>query len=444
MISIKRDTLIILQIFILIIIGFLIKDRLTSVKENFILKKKKKKKKKKSSTPVNTLSVKKVAKPTIPTKSITTSKTSQKQEISDRLRLFLQRLRQKQPTIKRQNTNNSLSNTHNTKISEKNNTLQKLSNNVELAKKNPNNKTVLFLEASNEISDIFSKDINIDEQLKAKDEKGNNKFLEKQYIVIENEGEYTKKDLEELYSNYIDKRIKSIVLKSGNSAILYEGEKFDKFRPSYVLNKSSELVDKDWFNKTSSFKITNSPFRKLEQEARLNNQIFLFDDENYTGQIVKISIPNRELKYPRLLKESIEIKSIIIPEDRNIELVFNDNPTFKYEKNNPSILTDKVDYDGKIVKDDKGKTIQIGRLVTRYQIKALDPNLDVSTPFKILRDNDIELDKIKNRLHSVILEKKKQNENINEQEKIRMDSMIERLVNDIKKKRNSLLYEINK
>ena len=213
MISIKRDTLIILQIFILIIIGFLIKDRLTSVKENFILKKKKKKKKKKSSTPVNTLSVKKVAKPTIPTKSITTSKTSQKQEISDRLRLFLQRLRQKQPTIKRQNTNNSLSNTHNTKISEKNNTLQKLSNNVELAKKNPNNKTVLFLEASNEISDIFSKDINIDEQLKAKDEKGNNKFLEKQYIVIENEGEYTKKDLEELYSNYIDKRIKSIVLK---------------------------------------------------------------------------------------------------------------------------------------------------------------------------------------------------------------------------------------
>ena len=302
------------------------------------------------------------------------------------------------------------------------------------AKKIPFSQVILFLKSSNAIDELINpilegeNDYTFDVDMIVESED----ITEDQYIILENEIELTKKELEKINGYYRDKRIKTIVLGSNKNAILYEGETFDKFREAYVLDKSLDLTSILWSDKISSLKITSNLPETLKAEAHANNQIFLFSEVGFTGRVEKISIPSKQFTYPINLKSSLELKSIIIPKDRNLKIIFNDVKDKYYTKTNRDLTVTK-----------EGSDDKKGIIVSNYYIEAIEPNLDVITPLSVLDQNKEELSKIKNKLFNVIEEKQIKNNNLNLRENDIMNSMVNRLVNDIKKKRNSFLYEVN-
>jgi len=418
MLSLKRDTLIILQIFILIIIGFLIKERMTKVKENFSW--------------LSSSAMKKyMASKTKSTPKPTTKPTPKPIKKKYNWSTIFANIRKAAEEAKKKNE------------AEKKQEIEQRKKREEAAAKKTFTQNILFLEFSEEINKIIEK--HKKNEFVLTDLTKNDKIYENQYIIINMEGSYKKDDLEK-FKNYRDKRVKYIILGSNRNAILYEGENFDKFRESYVIEKSTNLNDIIFSDKLSSIKITSTSSSDLLKEAALNNQIFLFDKPRFVGKIMKINIPSKEHQNLLALDDSINIKSIIIPKNRNIKIIFDNNPdtvmtesNYGYKKigenKNKNLITLRTLYNGNKVEQGIGAIY--------YQIKAINPNIELNMPIKILQENKIELNKIKSKLNKVIMEKEIKNKNINENEELIMNKMIHRLVNDIKKKRNNVLFKIN-
>ena len=418
MLSLKRDTLIILQIFILIIIGFLIKERMTKVKENFswLSAMKKYTASKTTTTPTPRPTTKPTLNPILKKYNWSTIFANMKKAAEEVKKKNEAEMQQKKELARKR---------------------------AEAAAKKTFTQNILFLEFSEEINKIIEK--HKKNEFVLTDLTKNDKIYENQYIIINMEGSYKKDDLEK-FKNYRDKRVKYIILGSNRSAILYEGENFDKFRESYVIEKSTNLNDINFSDKLSSIKITSTSSSDLIKEAALNNQIFLFDKTRFVGKIMKINIPSKEHQNLLALDDSINIKSIIIPENRNMKIIFD---------NNPDTVMTESNYGYKKIGENKNKNLITIRTLSNgikveqgvgaiyYQIKAINPNIELNMPLKILQENKIELNKIKSKLNKVIMEKEIKNKNINEKEDLIMNRMIHRLVKDIKKKRNNVLFKIN-
>jgi hypothetical protein len=202
----------------------------------------------------------------------------------------------------------------------------------------------------------------------------------------------------------------SIVIKNGYAVILYEGSNFDNDKKSFLindnrLNESVTLLNGEdgtiigGFPSIRSLKVfkQEDTLKIVEQEARENNQILLFTENNYKGHIIRLNLPeskNLKIKIPISPNENLPYGSIVLPGSfntndsayRNIKLSIFTNGGIEhiYIENKPNININKS--------ADK---------ITDYKVVPKIPTLDIASAETILKHNFERLNSLQNKLKTV-------------------------------------------
>ena len=236
--------------------------------------------------------------------------------------------------------------------------------------------------------------------------------------------------------------------------LLFEGENFDgNFIIIDDVNQhiKTDLYDSNKEELFKSLKIINKDYfllDYLQNLANKNNDILLFSESNYKGLCYRIRLqPNeiedfetdegeKELKrFRTFFKEGTSIQSIILPgitnnqNDRTfrnifLEIIDKDKTTYFVIENK-----EKIDPGYKIQKFTK--TTEDETEISKYKVLARYSHLDTKTADKNLRQNELQLKKLKAKLNNKIdemVEKQAENE---EYEDNVMNSLLNRVFDKI-------------
>lgn len=236
--------------------------------------------------------------------------------------------------------------------------------------------------------------------------------------------------------------------------LLFEGENFDG--NFIIIDDDNPHTKTDLYNSNKeelfkSLKIINKDYFALEYLQNLankNNDILLFSESNYKGLCYKIRLqPNeiedfettegeKELKrFRTFFKEGTSIQSIILPgitnnqNDRTFRNIFLE--IIDKDKKIHSVIENKKKIEPGYKIQKFTKTTKDETEISKYKVLARYSHLDTKTANKNLRQNELQLKKLKARLNNKIeemVEKQAQNE---EYEDKVMDSLLNRVFDKI-------------
>lgn len=235
---------------------------------------------------------------------------------------------------------------------------------------------------------------------------------------------------------------------NNHNIILFEGDNFDgnfiilndiQKKTNLIDFKSLKIVTKEYFNSTY-----------LQNLANKKNEILLFTEPDNLGKCFRIKLQPNEIilddqnkndqnEKKRFVKffENKSIKSIILPGDtknqndrtfRNIRLEITDEnlKTKPFKKNNTDITPD-IKLNSK----------------SEYKILALYSNIDTKTAQKVLNENKQQIHKLKNELVKKIDEKIKKQASNKSLEQTIMNNLLDRIYNKITNYTSNMNYSKN-
>ena len=246
---------------------------------------------------------------------------------------------------------------------------------------------------------------------------------------------YTSNDLKSKLdlNNLPINNISGIKLPIDYYAILYKDENMkidnNKLNKAFTTNSSVELINhySIYNNRIKSINIYSQKDiyeEKIIDDATKNNQIYLFSETDYLGNITSIEIkedPDTQFNNIVNNNNSLTIKSIIIPQNKNINLEFSNNDNQKYIKNN------------KIVNITSSK----------YKITPYYNNIDYITANKVLEKNKPNLDTVKQKLNNLIQQKIENDQDLKDKNYILRLSMIDIIKNTLVNIKRKINYNIN-
>ena len=249
--------------------------------------------------------------------------------------------------------------------------------------------------------------------------------------------------------------ITHITIDADYMVILYDGNNFDNNKRSILIKGDDDIIDLNRYNfagQLSSIKIFHKHDinQVLEREADYNNQILLFHGKGQTGEISRINLPTDKMSEPSkipyfyTIDANNPIKSIydiIIPgtdnttsksvdegEYRNINLTLYDK-----SKNTPieDITTDKQYNTGDKLKDR-----------THYIITPQVPTLDTYNALNILKNNMVELTSLQDEFNNIRTEQIETNSQMIENQDKVVDQLSNSFVTKIQTQNNKYNYKL--
>lgn len=231
--------------------------------------------------------------------------------------------------------------------------------------------------------------------------------------------------------------------------ILFEGENFDG--NFIILNDTIEKDKSSVLNNFKSLKIVTKNYYEdsyLQNFSNKKNEILLFSEKNYLGKCYRIKLqPNEiildennnkeELKSFRTFFKDNEIKSILLPGETENQ----NNRTFRNirfsitDKNQKatSVTKNESDLSSKKIIIGSTQVIIDGVIQTQstYSVLARYSHLDTKTANKVLKENEQQLKKLDFELTQKIDEKIKKQKTTKQLENKVMDKLVDRISNEI-------------
>ena len=234
--------------------------------------------------------------------------------------------------------------------------------------------------------------------------------------------------------------------------ILFEGENFDgNFMiidnteidltdDKYIINYNTIIERIDQF-KFKSLKIINKEYltkktklQYFQEIADKNNDILLFSGEKYPSLCYRIRLQPNEIEDFGTPEGEIELKRFTTFFNKNniTSIILPGNTKNQNDRTFRNIHFEIIDNNNTniIIKNTKGINYEIGD-ISNYKVFARYPHLDTKTANNNLRQNELQLKKLKAILNKKIDEMvEKQEENEEYEDKV-MDSLLNRVFDKI-------------
>jgi hypothetical protein len=234
--------------------------------------------------------------------------------------------------------------------------------------------------------------------------------------------------------------------------ILFEGENFDgNFMiidnteidltdDKYIINYNTIIERIEQF-KFKSLKIINKEYltkktklQYFQEIADKNNDILLFSGEKYPSLCYRIRLQPNEIEDFGTPEGEIELKRFTTFFNKNniTSIILPGNTKNQNDRTFRNIHFEIIDNNNTniIIKNTKGINYEIGD-ISNYKVFARYPHLDTKTADKNLRQNELQLKKLKAKLNNKIDEMvEKQAENEEYEDKV-MDSLLNRVFDKI-------------
>lgn len=231
---------------------------------------------------------------------------------------------------------------------------------------------------------------------------------------------------EELRKNEIDiNKFRAISISNNQYIILYNNNNFkiNENNNAYVINSTNNLID-EFQRKIKSIKIINSKQEYetyIIQQAKQENKIFLFTEQNFMGKIIAINIPSKSQENYKLIDNTdkiVNIKSIIIPHDNNVNLELGDQ-SFSEKQETMTANTNQ------------------------YKITALLNNIDTLGPLKVLNNNIDYLTEVNSKFDNIFDNIQDNKDTQTRTYNTLVDNFIDDLHKNIENKQNKINYKVN-